>query len=136
MRALKAGNHICPEMQKDYERYGEVFEYEVVGRNNLLGEDHTEYTVMRALKTYDERFGYNNHDNAMKTVRNDTNYLTAKAIKEGVSSTARIEKVDEIGRLALTLSTLDEEDLVLIKHGAMALECKMRIEAAKERKAK
>ena len=121
MGNLRSNRHICQEMQDDYNRFGEVFTYEVVGKNEGEGVDSAEYTVMRALKTFDERFGYNTHDSAMKTVKKDSNYLAARAFEEDKPSNMPIDEREELENLASTLASLDEQSLVLIRNGITIL---------------
>lgn len=126
--ALRSGNHPCPEMQMDYNEFGEVFDYEVVGKNNGDEDDHSEYTVMRALKTYDERFGYNSHDGAMKPVISNKDYLKDILYEEEKPSSLTIDEREDLEKLTVLMSGLDEQDLLLIKNGVNLLHDKQRMD--------
>lgn len=72
MNALVHGKHYNKHMQADYNKYGGDYQFDVVcveTKADTEGFLQDEKTLMRKLKTYDERFGYNDKDPAMAFVR-------------------------------------------------------------------
>ena len=72
MKCLRGHLHKNKEMQEDYDLYGpEVFTYEVVDQKLHLHQESEERAWMIKLKTYDERYGYNNKDPMMNRIRRE-----------------------------------------------------------------
>jgi len=75
MCLLRHGKHNSKELQQDYNRYGggvNAFSIETVGKyrhDRCSADNDLEFQTMIALKTYDERYGYNTHDCAMQKIR-------------------------------------------------------------------
>ena len=66
--ALRTHRHTNKSLQEDYNKYGEsAFEYKILRKGTFEDERAT----MIELKTYDERFGYNNLDPGMKKIRRE-----------------------------------------------------------------
>ena len=71
MKLLKHHRYNNPEMQRDYDQHGESsFSYEVVA-TMLDPREAMERLWMVKLKTYDERYGYNFMDGAMRSIRRE-----------------------------------------------------------------
>lgn len=72
---LNVGHHPCKDLQADYNKYGggrDAFRIEIAGKYKWHcgdTENDLEYKTMAALKTYDERYGYNTHDCVMQKLR-------------------------------------------------------------------
>lgn len=68
--SLNTGHHRCKALQNDYDKFGHELKFEVVCENIRNGRlFDTEKKLMVALKTYDERYGYNINDWAMNPIR-------------------------------------------------------------------
>lgn len=72
--SLRSHCHPCPEFQRDYDKFGggrEAFKVEIIDYQFAYFSDRhdPEHSAMIKLKTYDERYGYNTHDNAMQWIR-------------------------------------------------------------------
>lgn len=73
---LAGHRHSSKGMQADYDTYDggmESFKVEIVGEQSRhhSAKDDLEHSTMIALRTYDERYGYNDHDQAMQRVREE-----------------------------------------------------------------
>lgn len=71
---LARRRHPSKGLQKDYDTYGggmDAFKVEIAGEQRPLysAKDDLERSTMIKLRTYDERYGYNDHDQAMQRVR-------------------------------------------------------------------
>lgn len=62
MSALRRGRHSVKDMQKDFERYGDCFEFSIVDEMSSPNERDKEFEWMFQLKTYDRSVGYNYQD--------------------------------------------------------------------------
>lgn len=72
--ALRGRRHSVVEFQRDYDKYGggrEAFEIEIIDYQLpfLDDRDDPEHCAMIQLKTYDERYGYNTHDQLVQWMR-------------------------------------------------------------------
>lgn len=66
---LYNGNHPNPEMQSDFNLYGDVFSFSVICEKTKFRQESEEFEWMKKLMTYDERYGYNTHDWAAQPMR-------------------------------------------------------------------
>ncbi len=71
---LAGRRHPSKGLQADYDTYGggmDAFKVEIAGeqRPSYSARDDLEHSTMISLRTYDERYGYNDHDQAMQRVR-------------------------------------------------------------------
>ena len=72
MNDLIKGTHPNKAMQKDFDKYAGDYNLEVVEKEPQRFQDAqntNEKKWMKKLKTYDERYGYNDQDPAMVSVR-------------------------------------------------------------------
>ena len=72
MNALTHGTHYNKHLQSDYNKYGGDYQFDVVcveTKGDREGFLQDEKTLMRKLRTYNEKFGYNDKDPAMVIVR-------------------------------------------------------------------
>ena len=72
--ALRGRRHSVVEFQRDYDKYGggrEAFKVEIIDCQLpfLDDRDDPEHCAMIQLKTYDERYGYNTHDQLVQWMR-------------------------------------------------------------------
>lgn len=63
---LRAGRHRVPDMQEDYNKYGECFSFSVVDEVNTYADRCKEFKWQIKLKTLDRRYGYNYRDPVTK----------------------------------------------------------------------
>lgn len=71
---LVGRRHTSKGLQADYDAYGggmDAFKVEIAGEQRPFysAMDDLEHSTMISLRTYDERYGYNDHDQAMQRVR-------------------------------------------------------------------
>ena len=62
MSRLRAGKHHVPDMQADYDKYGECFSFAVIDDVNTYDDRRKEFAWQIKLKTLDRRYGYNYRD--------------------------------------------------------------------------
>jgi hypothetical protein len=72
--ALRGRRHSVVEFQRDYDKYGggrEAFKVEIIDCQLPFLDDRNdpEHTAMIRLKTYDEHYGYNTHDQLVQWMR-------------------------------------------------------------------
>ena len=72
--SLRGHRHSVADFQRDYDKYGggrEAFKVEVIDCQLpfLDDRDDPEHSAMIQLKTYDERYGYNTHDQLVQWMR-------------------------------------------------------------------
>lgn len=96
MNSLLRGNHPNKAMQADFNSFGGEYTFELVGveipyRFRAENCESEEHRWMKKLKTYDERFGYNDKDSGMAHTRLE-NGLPAM-IWKGYGCTRRQELV-------------------------------------------
>lgn len=72
MNLLKRGVHPNKELQSDYNLYGDVFSYSIIDTKTKFRNESEEYSWMRRFRTYDEHYGYNSHDSAMRHMAKNT----------------------------------------------------------------
>lgn len=66
---LKRGRHTNKRLQADFNKYGDCFV--TVQLEIESGKESREQYWMKRLKTYDEKYGYNDLDAAAKTLRKE-----------------------------------------------------------------
>lgn len=70
LRALRANRHICKDLQHDFNIDPHItFEIVKTWEGGANIGFHLEKEIMISLKTYDERYGYNNTDVSMRPQR-------------------------------------------------------------------
>lgn len=72
LNALVHGKHYNKNMQADYNKYGGDYQFEVVCVETKKHTDEflqDEIVLMRKLRTYDERYGYNDKDPEVAFIR-------------------------------------------------------------------
>lgn len=85
MNALLSGYHTNKAMLADYQKYGGDYKFEIVSeehdRIGRINSDEKQW--MLKLRTYDERYGYNDKDNAMTASRIEHGLPTIKFYWDG-----------------------------------------------------
>lgn len=83
MSTLRSQKHSSKNFQIDFDRYGEeAFVMEVLDIKKYVNGRSNEFEYMEKLKTYDEKYGYNDYDGAMRVIRRK-NGLKDKRLIEG-----------------------------------------------------
>lgn len=60
--ALRRGQHQVPEMQQDFDDYGEDYSFFILEQINDFGSRNKEYEWMEKYQTGNTKFGYNIRD--------------------------------------------------------------------------
>lgn len=59
---LKNNKHSAPLMQKEYNKYGGIYDVFILDEVRSYSDRYKEYEWMRYYKTQDDRYGYNAQD--------------------------------------------------------------------------
>lgn len=59
---LKNNKHNSPLMQREYNKFGGIYDVFILDRIHCYNEKHKEYEWMRYYKTQDDKYGYNSQD--------------------------------------------------------------------------
>ena len=113
---LKCGKHPIPDMQKDFDKYGDVFEIHILEENVPWEDRLKEYKYMKKYKTYIREYGYNYKDHiARKIIFNKSPKMvmgTANSILFEEENPTKTEYIKEIAKLINKIDDISLLDLI------------------------
>lgn len=68
---LKGGRHIVEDMQEDYNKFGDVFDFFILEDGVPYSDRHIEYKYMKKYRTCEREYGYNYKDSIAKRITFD-----------------------------------------------------------------
>lgn len=110
IKALQHHRHKIPLFQEDYDKYGEdAFVFKVVSEFVEIGGHNDEYEMMRKLKTYDEKYGYNYMDPVMNNDRKNNGLSYRKKKRRETDSCIYINVMKRLTEAGISIHRLEKE---------------------------
>lgn len=108
---LKGGRHNVEDMQEDYNKLGDVFDFFILEEGVSYSDRHIEYKYMKKYRTCEREYGYNYKDSIAKRITFDKPRELGCKTEAEILSSADSLKTEYLTAIVEALNKTDDIEL-------------------------